>query len=182
MDHQEEDNKRRAKIDISCHLPSLISTRLLYSREFVASIRHYNLIFFRQKIKWISFLSLTPKLLREKRVNDRSRRKFRPDTSRTSAQLALKYLVRRHFGFVICTFVRLPRRSGPLLLPFVFILPPSSTVPLRSKTRFPSFSQSLSLFFSLSLYLSLDTNMYVIHSRSIRILCVLINSVIRPET
>lgn len=56
VDHQEEDNKGRTKIDISCHLSSLISTQLLYSREFFASIGHRNLIFFfhQEIVDWTS--------------------------------------------------------------------------------------------------------------------------------
>lgn len=152
VDHQKKDNKGRSEIDVTCHFPSSIEHRDYYAQ---ATFR----------VDWATRLKIS--FFREKNVDSTSRlffitffqnpfeknvwatvpRKFRLDAPRTSAQLALKHLVRRHFGFVICTFVHLPRRSraSPSTLR-PRILPPSTRNILLRSTSLPSFPLALSFF------------------------------------
>lgn len=156
VDHQEKDNKGRSEIDVTCHFPSSIEHRDYYAQATfrVDWTTRLKISFFRGEKRRFDlsalFLSLPFTIPLRKNVWATVPRKFRPDAPRTSAQLALKHLVRRHFGFVICTFVHLPRRSraSPSTLR-PRILPPSTRNILLRSTSLPSFPLALS-FFSLS--------------------------------
>lgn len=153
VDHQEEDNKGRTKIDISCHLSSLISTQLLYSREFFASIGHRNLIFFFTRKSSIGpLLSFALKLLREKRVSDRSRLKsISPGCVSDKRSACIEAFGSPALWFCHLYLCTSPSQVGASLSTLRLHPPSFVSAPLRSKMRFPSFS--LSLFFFLSLYL-----------------------------
>lgn len=153
VDHQEKDNKGRSEIDVTCHFPSSIEHRDYYAQATFRvdwATRLKISFFFARKTSTRplgSFLITFFQNPFEKNVWATVPRKFRPDAPRTSAQLALKHLVRRHFGFVICTFVHLPRRSraSPSTLR-PRILPPSTRNILLRSTSLPSFPLALSFF------------------------------------